>query len=393
MLREQKSQFTRVKLHVSAGSLAGNASVALQWRRFMTPSPIFVCGPARSGTTLLVRLLDSHPDVAVLPEETYLYQDLLLRRTLSWCVIHLAETMDLPRLPAILSLPPFRRFSFAGAEHLRRRLEIWVQSFGDFSMRSSDVIDTAIPKGITSDRYWQTFLDLYDRLVPGSLDASRYWLEKTPSNERFVSLHERAFSGACRYLHVLRDPRDMAASMLKRWSDRGADERDREFVRICYLWSLSVHLCARGLKAYSGRYYAIRYEDLVRCPVEVMNGVCRFLDIEMNERVLMPTRLGNDVSPNSSYEETESASGVISSQVGRFREVLSPAQVRFIENLLRDQMTACGYSTEGSDANRATVGPPLLPPGAGVWQCRMHRARAWKMQREFAGRSLFGHRI
>src|SRR5438552_8334803 len=95
----------------------------------MNASPIFICGVARSGTTLLVRLLDSHPDVAVLPEETYMYHDLLLPRRLSWCVVQLAELVDLPQLPGILAARPFRRFAFAGRDRLRSRLEKWIQSF------------------------------------------------------------------------------------------------------------------------------------------------------------------------------------------------------------------------------------------------------------------------
>lgn len=353
----------------------------------MSPPPVFICGPARSGTTLLVRLLDSHPDLAVFPEETYLYQDLLLGRRLSWFVVHLAELFDLPNLPGILSRSPLRSFAFAGHDRLRARLHTWVQSF-DSGTTSADVIDAVIRDTGSGDSYWQAFLEVYERLVPGTLATRRYWVEKTPSNERFIALHERAFAGRCRYLHVLRDPRDVAASWLKRRRDT-AIARDRTLVRICYLWSLSVHRCAWGLRTYPARYHALRYEDLVQRPRDIMQGICIFLGIAMTDRMLTPTKLGAPVALNSSYSEHESTFDVTSSQIGRFPEVLTEADIRFVEGLLRNQMAACGYVPAADAATDVADSPPPLPAGARrAWTSRAQVARAWRFQRKLAGRSL-----
>src|SRR6516165_1930964 len=251
-------------------------------RRSLKPSPIFICGPARSGTTLLVRLLDSHPELAVLPEETYLYQDLLLNRRLSWLIVHLSELFDLPQLPGILNRSPFCWFAFSDRERLRRRLQIWMQSFENDEKVPAEIIDRLTSHRNSGRQYWQVFLKAYEQLIPGRLESSRYWLEKTPSNERFIPLHEQTFSGACRYIHIIRDPRDVAASLFKR---RGEvpDARAASLVRACYLWSLSVHLAAYGLRSYSGRYHVLRYENLVQKPQEVIQELCRFLDIDFRE--------------------------------------------------------------------------------------------------------------
>jgi hypothetical protein len=349
-------------------------------------SPVFICGPARSGTTLLVRLLDSHSDLAVLPEETYVYQDLLLQRRLSWFVVMLAERFDRPALPALLLGAPFRRFAFAGPEHLRARLRTWVQSFDTDRTPTDGIIDAAVRDARPTDGYWPAFLAVYERLVPGALATRRYWVEKTPSNERFIALHERAFSASCRYLHVVRDPRDVVASWLKERRDAGV-ARDRTLVRICYLWSLSVHLCRHGLQAYPARYHAIRYEDLVREPREVMDGICRFLEIAHDDRVLAPTKLGAPASLNSSYEHRGATVGVVASQVGRFREVLDEHEIRFIEGLLHQQMTTCGYAlttAAGRDRRR-----PALPGDAGQsWKSRGQLSRAWRLQRVLPGQML-----
>ena len=334
-----------------------------------------------------MRLLDSHPDLAVLPEETYLYQDLLLRRRLSWLLVHLSELFDRPQLPGILTRSPFQSFALAGRDRLRARLHTWAQSFGN-GAPPAGLIDGVIPDAASDDAYWHAFLDIYDRLVPGVLATRRYWVEKTPSNERFIALHERAFAGRCRYLHVLRDPRDVAASWLKRRRDT-AIARDRTFVRICYLWSLSVHRCAWGLRTYPARYHAIRYEDLVHRPRDVMHGICAFLGIAMNDRVLTPTKLGAPVSLNSSYSEHASTFEVISSQIARFPEVLTEEEIRFVDSLLRNQMAACGYVPATAATPDAVRGRPPLPAGARrAWTARAQAARAWRFQRDLDGRPL-----
>ena len=355
-------------------------------RRSLKPSPIFICGPARSGTTLLVRLLDSHPELAVLPEETYLYQDLLLNRRLSWLIVHLSELFDLPQLPGILNRSPFCWFAFSDRERLRRRLQIWMQSFENDEKVPAEIIDRLTSLRTPGRQYWQVFLKAYEQLIPGRLESSRYWLEKTPSNERFIPLHEQTFSGACRYIHIIRDPRDVAASLFKRRGD-APDARAASLVRICYLWSLSVHLAAYGLRSYSGRYHVLRYENLVQKPQEVIQELCRFLDIDFRESMLTPTKLGKPVPPNSSYEETEPKAAVVSSQIGRFAEVLAEDEVRFLEHVLDRQMGACGYVSQ--TAHEIVQSPPQLLQGTRrAWQSKTQLARMRKFQQEFAGRSL-----
>lgn len=320
-----------------------------------------------------------------MPEETYLYQDLLMERRLSWLVVHLSELLDLPQLPGILDRVPLCWFAFSNREQLRQRLRIWMDSFNDTN-NSAEVIDRLTSHRISGRQYWQVYLDAYAQLIPGRLESSRYWLEKTPSNERFTALHERAFSGACRYIHILRDPRDVAASWFKRRGDRRG-ERARTLLRICYLWSLSLHLAAYGLQAYPARYHVLRYESLVQRPEEVIRELCRFLHIDFDESMLTPTKLGRPVAPNSAYAETETRAAVMSSQIGRFSEVLEQDELHFVEDLLSRQMAACGYVLQTGRENVAR--PPRLPRGAErAWQSRTQLARIRKFQQEFAGRSL-----
>jgi hypothetical protein len=120
-----------------------------------------------------------------------------------------------------------------------------------------------------------------------------------------------------------------------------------------------------------------------------MHGICTFLGIGMTDRVLTPTKLGARVPLNSSYSEHESIFDVTSTQIGRFPEVLTEADIRFVEGLLRNQMAACGYVPAADATTDVADGPPPLPAGAQrAWTSRAQVARAWRFQRELAGRSL-----
>ena len=105
--------------------------------------------------------------------------------------------------------------------------------------------------------------------------------------------------------------------------------------------------------------------------------------------MLTTTKFGKSVSTNSSYTGTESTSAVISSQVGRFPDVLTETEVRFMEELLHHQMAACGYVPRRTAASEPAPCLPPLPANARrLWKVRAQIARVRGFQREFAGRSL-----
>lgn len=355
----------------------------------LAPSPVFICGTPRSGTTLLQRLVDSHPVLAVLPEETFLYQNLLLRRRLSRIVVQASELLDLPRLPEVLARRPLRALAFAGRNALRKRVKRWIQSFEISEPRGraglyEDLIEDLIRDVNPPEGYWRPFLEVYQRLTGDTFANKRYWVEKTPSNERFTAINERAFAGRCRYLYLLRDPRDVAASWLSARRE-ALSARARELVRISYLWSLSVHLCSHGLGVAPTRYCVIRYEDLVRRTREVMEETCRFLGIPMDEKVLTPTKLGTAVPINSSYPDVHPAKVVVQSQIRRFPQVLTEGEIHFMETLLAGQMAACGYLPQTRADTGGTGKPPLLPSRLQwSWKPTLEVKRVWRWQHTYA---------
>src|SRR3990172_8892999 len=204
------------------------------------PLPVFVLGPARGGTTLLVRLLDGHPLLAVLPTESQFYP-VLTQRTLSRRVMQIADFLDWHSLPHVLGTRPFTLLTF---QH-RRGVAVWLKRWAEELVPGEPGVPAVVEQSLSplrgAETYWRAFLDVYQRLTHIELAGKRYWVEKTPWNERFVPLIERFFGPDCRYLHIIRDPRAVLASTFPPGLETAA--RARLTVRRCFLWSRSVHRC------------------------------------------------------------------------------------------------------------------------------------------------------
>lgn len=308
------------------------------------PTPLFICGSARSGTTLLMALLDSHPALAVFPAETYFYR-LLIDRPLSRIAWHAVEFFEWESLKAVFGRRPIAALSFQGRRALVRCLVTWSQTFPqcDTAMAQREVRDIVDRHG-GHHSYWQCFLDLYDRLADERSGEKRYWVEKTPSNERFVPLTEGLLGAISRYVHVLRDPRDVIASWVLRTKVESS-ERARTLVHVCYTWSQSIYRCLVNADLCSSRYHVLRYEDLVRNTADAVEGIVRFLGIERADVLLTPTKWGMTAPHNSSFADVDARSGEIAqSQIGRHGDVLSLHEIELVEGMLRRQMEACGYA-------------------------------------------------
>jgi hypothetical protein len=343
-----------------------------------------VCGNARGGTTLLVRLLDGHPDLFVLPTETQVYP-VLATRPLARLLLRAAELGGWRSGVRLLAHPTGARWGFRGREALVDRLRHWAREYPAAASLTDDEIDSAGMRVGGPHEYWYPFLDVFARFSGATMAGKRYWVEKTPRAERFAAVSDAWCGHACRFLHVVRDPRDFIASyLLRALRLRRVEHREREIARLCFTWSQSVAWCLHGMRTISGRYHALRFEDLVRDPRRTMAALCAHIGIAMADRLLTPTRMGERVEHNSSDWDAAGQPGeIILAPVGRYAESLSPAEVAGIERLLGAQMEACGYvrlqtSVGGSDALREGLD----------WRTRLLAAKSERSQATYRGSTL-----
>ncbi len=113
-------------------------------------------------------------------------------------------------------------------------------------------------------------------------------IEKTALNIAVFEQLGRMLPEA-RFIHVVRDGRDVAASLLERdWADAAGTpfpHVTRPDAALKF-WSDLVTLGIRAERALPGRVLRVPYEELVRRPSATLTAVCEFLDLPFEKTLL-----------------------------------------------------------------------------------------------------------
>lgn len=107
----------------------------------------------------------------------------------------------------------------------------------------------------------------------------RYWAEKTPANAFYGSLFARWFEDV-KVINIVRDGRDVACSAKSRWP-----WRDHKSTLERWAKHLKRALKDQALMS-EGSYVNIRYEDLVQEPKRTIERLSGFMGIDVDEKML-----------------------------------------------------------------------------------------------------------
>jgi hypothetical protein len=221
---------------------------------------VFFVGCSRSGTTLLRRIGDAHPALAVLPEQHW------LPRYWEWRIGVTPEgTVTRDLLDMLLA---DRRF---GALDLPFK-------------RVVELVESGPPKP-----YAQFVSELFD--LYGQERGKQVVGEKTPKYVRHLPTLHSLWPGA-RVVHLVRDGRDVALSLLD-WdkAERNAGrfptwtEDPLTTTALYWEWNVRLGRQAAGLLG-PGRYHEMRYEALVSDPEPECRRLCDFLDLDFDPAML-----------------------------------------------------------------------------------------------------------
>ena len=271
--------------------------------------PIFVTGPDRSGTSLMFALLASHPNIS------------MVRRTNMWRWFYgqfgdLSEPENFERcLDAMMN--------YQRLEHLQPDAERIRQEFLAGSDRS----------------YGRLFALLHEHHAERM--GKPRWGDKSLHTELYADDLFKEFPNA-KMIHMLRDPRDRYASVLKRY-----DEEEKGIAAATGRWLASTKMGKRNLQRYPDRYITVRYETLASEPEKTCREVCAFLGEEYTPVMLAMKGAPDhgDVGGNSSFENFQP--GTISTRsIGRFRKVLDKRDIAFIQTCVKSDMLAFDYPME-----------------------------------------------
>jgi hypothetical protein len=283
---------------------------------------VFLVGARRSGTNWLERILAVHPAITAMPPETYLF---------SHGIAPLAERV----------------------QHANPSSPMMGKTF------------------MHRDGFLDAVRDLVDRAFLDNIDAdTRFLVERTPWHAQHLDLIARVYPDA-RVLHIVRDGRDVARSLLSMtWGPRAMGEAARE-------WRDTVAGGRSGAALFGDRYHEVRYERALRAPQEEVERLYDWLGLELPEdlleRILLESRSEFNVDPARP-------------QVGadKWRAQLSPRQVAEFERVAGEQLEALGYPRSGLPSHPGGLGRlrPRAPGASTSPRALLRRAAARRARGE-----------
>jgi hypothetical protein len=220
---------------------------------------MFLGGCLRSGTTLVRRILDTHPQLAIVHETQWLPRLFEKRRGLT------DSGLVTPDLPPLL------------AEHSR---------FARLEMEPSEVqnlIREACP--LTYAEFVTRLFDLYGHKRGKPLVG-----EKSPGYVRHIRTLNELWPKA-RFVHIIRDGRDVTLSVLS-WKKRHKLARFSTWAQdpvttVALWWEWHVRMGLEDGSELGGLHYRhLHYETLVQRPGRVCKDLCDWLGLVYDKGML-----------------------------------------------------------------------------------------------------------
>jgi hypothetical protein len=252
------------------------------------PTPVFVLGKHRSGTTWLANLLCRHPEIAGIQHERHRG----IHESAFFSSIHgrygdLQNKSSFIELVEVIAASDY--FRLAGAD--RKRLHsLWPTSY---------------------EGLFRSVMDAY-----AARQAASYWVEKTPPHTLRAEQLAQWYPDAL-FIGVVRDPEEVVASTIARSEHRSpaglADRlrREVEIVRTAFSRSLYNRIVA-SLATRSEKVLIVDYRDLLSDLPSELRRICGFLGIPYHEDLNV-----SSFPPNTSFTDGGPRSRVLSAPEAR----------------------------------------------------------------------------
>lgn len=284
----------------------------------------FIGGPAKSGTTLLRALLDSHPELLALPQDTDYFSTVLTK----YGAQGRRAQFD------YLTKQSYAKILFGGQARPDKH------DYSDFPQKEFLQLfeRTAVDPANAQRDLLVLLMESYANVLGVPLDSIKRWVEKTPANRNYIPEIFARFPQA-KLLVTMRDPRALLASQIA-LKERVRARRFSAYYVIDH-WRASANL-ARRVRQGEVSGLVVPYEELVREPAAMMEKICAYLEVAFDpDAALRPTKAGRLWAGNS-------AVGVRFSEISaepatRWEHDLNEDEIGWIEWHCRDLMPEFGY--------------------------------------------------
>jgi hypothetical protein len=285
---------------------------------------IFIIGAPRSGTTWLQRLLASHPKIRT-GQESKLFREYVGPQLRAW------------------------RWELAREQN---------------SSTATGRGGTGLSCYFEEEHFLRILrgymLQLLEPMV-GNLQPGELFLEKTPSHALYIKEIKELLPES-RFIHVLRDPRDVTASLLAAANDWGSGWAPRLPQKAAATWVRHVRAVRSAAGALTEReFFEVTYERLWGSTEETLSDLTNFLGLEwsgseMRETIGRnqaqsirsgkgtPIPLHGEVAKSAGPAVKDPATFVRRAQPGAWKSDLSFGEKLKVWRVVRKTMREVGYT-------------------------------------------------
>lgn len=277
-------------------------------------SPVFIIGAPRSGTSLISRIIDSHPEIGV-PFESHIYPTLY-----GW-----------------------RRW-YGDLEKVVSRKRLVEDMLSIYAVQDWNEIPDKEEVLEKFERH--TFHGAFEAVVGAwsSMQGKRRWGEKTPSNVVYWREILEGFPDA-KFVHIVRDGRDVAMS----W--KRVRFGPRHFYSLAGKWTEYLDRVAELRSRVDGdQLFEIRYEDLLTQPEQTVRNLSKFLNIRFVPRMLsFYENVGS--YPTDERNERNLSRPLMKDNMGKWRAGMSRRDLRRFETVAGAKLERFGYERAYPEAS------------------------------------------
>ena len=269
--------------------------------------PVFIIGMGRSGTKLLRFLLNHHPQI-VMPDVEAQFIPYVLNKH--------GKEVDLSNEKIYKSV-----VSDIENTHFIRRLN------------KENKINLADQFGKLKT-FEELIKYIYINLGPEKNGLRIIYGEKSPGPMYIddMELLKKTFP-SCKFIHIIRDPRDYALSARKTWN--------KSILKAAQAWEHTLSLADKNAELIEEKdYIKVNYEKILDDPETTLKRLCDFLGCEFNS---------NMVNFDDAAEKRGDAKGKTYIDKGnqkKYLNELSPNEIKRIEEITKPSLIREGYELE-----------------------------------------------
>ncbi len=279
--------------------------------------PLILLATERSGTNLLRRIVDSHPQIAAPPPSG---------------LIACMERQRYRYLYTNYQYNP-KGWVCAALALIKSHPSDW-----GITIKADDVLSR-----IDEFSHWALYKTL-NEIYAESHKAS-YWFSKEPGTLQCayeILMH----MPDAKFIYLIRDGRDVVSSMLE-----GGLHADHVF-QAAHLWNSDQvralnYLCDPCIR---NKTFVVKYEDILSDDKKIIQDLFKFIGLEPTDSVFS-SEFGSDAGnrSNDSMFWKNLDKPILKDNIGKYKDALPRREVQIFESIAGTAMEALGYKLEYSN--------------------------------------------